>query len=122
VTRPFQDNLPEDIYRLIVIGMGIFLILLSLRVAFLRWKSPVGDRLRDSSPWALASYALFAAIPTIDGLQRFGEPLRWERSILYASALATGVIAAFGQVTFTMWRNRGGRQPDPRPGGHRVEG
>jgi hypothetical protein len=104
--RPFDDYLVDDVVRLCLLSMGIFLIMLAARIAWLRFRAPAGDALKDSSPLALLSYALFALVPTLQGFQSFGKPLGpfWP---IYLAALGTGTLAAFGQVTFRQWFHHG---------------
>lgn len=105
--QAFLDALPENIARLVLIAGGTLLILLCLRLAYLRARAPRGDRLRDSSPFALLSYAAYAAIPTIEGYLRFGAPLTPWKFTLYLLAMSAGFVAAFSQITVRVWFGRG---------------
>jgi hypothetical protein len=113
--RPFTEHMVADALRLPLIFMGLCLIALCLRVAILRAQSPRGSALRDRSPFALLSYALFALIPTLEFAETFGRPLDARRAVLYALALGCGVLAAFAQVTVRLWMRR-------QPGAHRADG
>jgi hypothetical protein len=92
-----------DVTRLALCTVSMFLVLLCVRVAWLRARSPKGHPLRERSPWAVLSYGLFAFIPTVLGFRKFGQPLDPLLTPIFAAALFCGVFAAFGQVTIRLW-------------------
>jgi hypothetical protein len=102
----FRAHLIDDLARLVECAIGLFLGLVCVRVAWLRAKSPVGDRRRDSSPWAILSYGIFAFVPALGGLSQFGHPLKWVNAALYGIAVGCGLVATFAKVTIHLWTGR----------------
>lgn len=100
---PFHTHFAADVIRMALVVLGVFLVMVCIAVAIKRVTAPAGDQLRDSSPFALISYAAFATLPTWNGLGRFGEELNPWRTTIYVIALMCGVIAAFDRVTFAKW-------------------
>lgn len=88
-----------DSIRLVLLGAGVFVLLVVFRVAYLRFQS-ANEAMRNPSGWGMVSYAGFILVAVYDGLHRFGEPFDWVRIVLVVSALVAGVIAVFTTVTF----------------------
>jgi uncharacterized membrane protein YfcA len=109
----FGPFLVADITRLLLAAVGVFMVLLCLRVAWMRAKAPQGSPLRERSPWALLSYACFCAIPTGHALDNLGQPPDMLLILPFAAALFSGLFAAFGQVTIRLWTQAPPPAPDP---------
>jgi hypothetical protein len=101
-----EDNPLGNVLRLILAFVGMLMVMLCLRVGWLRWRNPDDDELQQRSPMALVSYATFAALPTGHMLSRFGMEPDWILLASYALALGTGIIASFSQVTIRLWWRR----------------
>lgn len=112
---PFGPYIVADCVRLLLAAVGVFLVMLCLKVAYMRAKSPKDDPLRERSPWALASYAAFAIIPTGNALQFIGHEPDWGLLGWFSVCLFTGLFAAFGQVTITVWTGRRGHRTAAPP-------
>jgi multisubunit Na+/H+ antiporter MnhB subunit len=102
-TDPFGPYLFADITRLILAAAGIVLVMVCVRVAWLRAHAPQDSTIRDRSSWGLVSYAVFALHPTVNALTFLGDPPHTLFLVTYAFALVTGIWAVFGQVTFRTW-------------------
>lgn len=100
----FGPNMLADVTRLALCTASMFLVLLCLRVTWLRAKAPRNHPLREQSPWAVLSYGLFAFLPTVLGFRKFGQPLDLPLTLVFAAALMSGMLAAFGQVTIRLWK------------------
>lgn len=103
---PFGVNMYADVTRLLLGALGLLLVMVSARVAWLRALAPRGAPLRERSPWALMSYALFASLPVVVGLQELGEPLKPLVTVVTALALVFGFVAMFGEVNLLLWTGR----------------
>lgn len=101
-SEPFDRHVGADIVRLCILLLLVYLIAVVAKVAWLRWRNRSARR-PDESPWALMSYVFFAAIPWVQGLGRFGQPLNGPRTALTIAALVTGCIAAYETVTLQGW-------------------
>lgn len=101
-----------DVTRLIMCSISLLLVMVCIKVAWLRARSPKDSPRRDTSPWALISYGCFAFIPTVLGFRGLGGPLDPLLALMFAVALVSGVIALFGQVTIRVWA-RTGKTPPP---------
>lgn len=116
---PFGPYLLADCVRLLLAAAGLFLVMLTVRVAWLRFTSPEGDPLRDRSPMALLSYGAFAILPTGNAMQFIGHEPDWGLLTWFAVACGTGLWAVFGQVTIRRLWTRGDTTTEAGVGRHR---
>jgi hypothetical protein len=100
-----------DVTRLIMCSISLLLVMVCIKVAWMRARSPKDSPRRDTSPWALISYGSFAFIPTVLGFRGLGGPLDPLLAMMFAIALVSGVIALFGQVTIRVWARTGKTPP-----------
>lgn len=117
--RAFDAHLMADVVRLFIVGAGVVAIMGCIRIAYLRVKGDSPNHPR--TVLGLASYALFASIPTYESMTQFGRPLEDARTLVYLAALACGVAAAYADITLNpaIWRRhvekaRRRRNPDGR--------
>jgi hypothetical protein len=99
----FGPHLLADITRFLLCGISLCLVMVCMKIAWMRARSPQGHPLREQSPWALLSYGGFAFIPTVLGFRNLGKPLDPLLTPIFALALAAGVLAMFGQITIRLW-------------------
>lgn len=107
---PFGAYVLADVVRLTLAAVGLFMVMLCVKVAWLRAKAPRNDPLRERSPAALLSYGAFAIIPTGNAIQFIGHEPDWGLLAWFAFALGTGLFAAFSQVSVHLWRRRAERR------------
>lgn len=107
---PFGPYLFADCVRLLLAAGGVFMVMLCLRVMWLRSRAPADSPLRrDRSPLAIGSYAAFAIVPTGNAVQFLGQEPDAGLLAWFAFCLSLGLFAAFGQVHIRWWRSA----PDP---------
>jgi hypothetical protein len=109
---PFETFVVADVTRLVLCVGSMFLVMVAVRLMYLRARAPRGSDLRDRSPWALLSYACWSLIPTVLALQSFGERLEPLTTIVFAAAVSSGLWAAFGQITIHLWARLDGDDAD----------
>jgi hypothetical protein len=100
----------HDVVRLLIVIPSLLLTMVTLRVSYLRFRSPPGDVQRNRSAFGLASYACFTALAGVLGLTRFGMPLDPILATLAGLGLLFGLLATFATVRFrlfTGWNTAG---------------
>lgn len=100
----FGEYWLADVTRFTLCAVSMVLVMMCVRFSWLRARSPKGDRRRDTSPWALLSYGLFAFIPTVLGFRNLGRPLDPLLTPIFMLALLSGGIALFGQISIRLLR------------------
>lgn len=106
----FGENWLADVTRFTLCAVSFFLVMVCIRVAYMRARSPRNDPQRERSPWALLSYGCFAFIPTVNGFRNLGNPLDPLLTPIFVVAILSGVVALFGQVTIKLLK-----RPAPPP-------
>lgn len=109
----FGEYWLADVTRLVLCSVSMLLVMVCIKVAWLRARSPRDSPRRDTSPWALISYGCFAFIPTVLGFRGLGGPLDPLLALMFAVALVSGVIALFGQVSIRLLKRADAPPPDP---------
>lgn len=77
-----------DIFRTVVLAVGFTLAMMCMKFGWLAFRAGEGWR-----GWGLTSYALLAISPALAGLFRYGEPIAWLPTTVYAAGLTCGLIA-----------------------------
>jgi hypothetical protein len=100
--QAFGEYWLADVTRLVMCFISLVLVMVCIKVAWMRARSPKNSPRRDTSPWALISYGSFAFIPTVLGFRGLGGPLDPLLAMMFAVALVSGVVALFGQVSIRL--------------------
>lgn len=101
----------QNFLRLFIVGVGIFLAMLSLRFAWLSWARR-GERYRA---YGILSFGFIVITPALSGLHNFGEPINWWSTTAYFIGMVLGLVAIYAnyRIAPPWWRLGGRRRETP---------
>lgn len=83
----------DNFVRLILVAMGLFILMISVKVAYQTWRTREMERF-----WASLSFGLIVCAPASGSLIAFGKPLSWAYAIPYLLGVVCAIISLYWQI------------------------